>query len=429
LIKSYFDLKEFIGKVDIIYAQNKLYNKLRTLICLYSLGKFTENEARSFYTNDYFTESVGSTNICVNLSSIQQKIIAELNEKLLIHVGIDENLIKKLNNEKKSPLELSELICNEKKYIYFHSDSTININNIKENSDTSAKLAEEVKNYFSVEIDRVEFIKLFVLVRNLLLFLGYLSPSLNDYSAENKAFLQKNGYLVLDNFVSKNMLEELKSSTYKIASEAISKNEAYLYGEGLKAQRIYNLIGKSKLYRDFLLNDKIKQVLDNEFSRNTLHSKYYLSSFQANILYPGAKAQVLHTDLAIPEPLPPWLIRLNVNLLLDDFTENNGATILIPGSHKYLHKPEPDLISNKMIKVLAPAGSLVIWTGHLWHKSGENSSSNSRAALLACFAASHFREIAAEENYLVINNTKLRDFDPKILELIGANHGIKKGNF
>jgi len=424
LLKSYFDLKQFLIKTEELLGKNEYYKEIKSEACLYALGKFNATAARAFYTNDYFTDIVGKTEIEFSEIKLKAELLNQINNYLLLQIGANKEELSETEtkNTENIPTKLSKIKLHNNDYYFYGNLNKINKLYIEQ-------LENEANNQFNIELLKIDHKELFILVRNLLTYLGYLQPIEYKYTQENKAFFHQNGYLVIDNFIDKVELKNLRKITYQLAALEKERNEAYLYGEGSKAQRIYNLIGKSKFYREFLLNKKIVELLENEFNRNTLHSKYYLSSFQANILYPGAKSQVLHTDLAIPEPLPSWIIRININLLLDDFTEENGATIVIPGSHKYLHKPDPDLNSNKMIKLIAPAGSLVVWTGHLWHKSGENTSSSTRAALLACFAASHFREICAEENYLLINQNKLTEFEPKIFEMIGGNHGIKKGNF
>ncbi len=76
------------------------------------------------------------------------------------------------------------------------------------------------------------------------------------------------------------------------------------------------------------------------FDRKTPHQKYFLSSFHANILGPGCPKQKLHIDTPVPEPLPDWPIKANSIWMLDDFTILNGATEVVPKSHKLKFKPK-----------------------------------------------------------------------------------------
>lgn len=248
-----------------------------------------------------------------------------------------------------------------------------------------------------------------------------------DFNQKLREKFEQDGYLIIENFLTNDEVAELKKITEVIAENELKNNEAYLYGNGNRLQRVFNILNKHKRFRDLLSCHTVAQILENIFARDTLHQKYYLSSFQANILNPGSEAQQLHVDYSLPDPLPPWLIRVNINFLLDDFSEDNGATMVAPGSHKLLRKPTPNEHVD-LVKVIAPRGSLVLWSGHTWHRSGANVSDNSRTALLACFAASYVREIAVEENYLEVMSKEALESSPQVLQnMLGVNHGIKQG--
>lgn len=75
----------------------------------------------------------------------------------------------------------------------------------------------------------------------------------------------------------------------------------------------------------------------------------------------------------------------------------------------------------------AKKGSIVFWTGHLWHMSGENRSPHPRFALLGCFATSIMREMVMEENPYISLNQKLKNpYSANLKNLIGWKHGLKE---
>jgi ectoine hydroxylase-related dioxygenase (phytanoyl-CoA dioxygenase family) len=166
------------------------------------------------------------------------------------------------------------------------------------------------------------------------------------------------------------------------------------------------------------------------FDRDTKHQKFFLSSFQSTNVQPGATAQVLHIDTPVPDPLPLWEIKANSIWLLDDFTDSNGSTEVIPGSHKFGRRPvNSNLEDHKGLqKIIAPAGSLIIFSGYLWHRAGQNNSTANRRALLGSFASSAFREISSEEDIVrkSLLNPKFQ-IKSACWDLIGGNHGIKVG--
>ena len=254
---------------------------------------------------------------------------------------------------------------------------------------------------------------------------------MKKWDLSKKNFYDKNGYVVIPDVMSSSECDDYRDTILKIANDETVKGDAYFYGFNNKFQRIYNLVNKSQKLGKLLTLPIVSSIMNDLFDRNTLHDKYTLSSWHGNIIPPKGEEQKFHLDSSVPLPLPPWIIRANINFIVEDYNENNGATICVPGSHKFLRKPtESDEIKygNKLKKMVAPKGSMVIWSGHLWHKSGENKTNNGRVALLACFAASHLIEMALEENHsLVIDSDNLRYFSEDLKKLLLFDHGIKKG--
>ena len=191
------------------------------------------------------------------------------------------------------------------------------------------------------------------------------------------------------------------------------------------------MISKHPCYVELLEFPILKEILEKYFSRDTLHHKYVLSSFQSNILWPGSQSQQLHVDGwgGVINPLPHWPTRLNANYLLSDWTADNGATWVAPGSHKFLRAPKPEEIEEAdLVQVLAKKGSLVLWTGHTWHKSGENFSKDPRFGLFSCFAASQLKEVSTEEEHLlVVDKDVMENFSEEMKFMIGLGRGVKKG--
>ena len=249
--------------------------------------------------------------------------------------------------------------------------------------------------------------------------------------------IEENGYAIEPNFLSNERLSELKTITNQIASRERQSGNAYLYGTSHTNQRIYNLISKDKIYRDLLESRYFHTLLNNVFYRPTFHIKYGLSSLAAHIIPPGGKGTPLHIDSVVPEsnrlrevsPIPSWMIRFIIMVNLTDFTANNGSSAVIPKSHKLCRRPtKEDVKNSKEVLLTAPAGSLIMWDGLLWHRSTPNKSKSSRDGLICSFAASFFKEICGEEEHLSVVPPGLREsMSPRLRQLIGANRGIKKG--
>lgn len=242
--------------------------------------------------------------------------------------------------------------------------------------------------------------------------------------------LVNNGYVVLTGFLSPQEVWQVRKVVDFLCEHELAHAKAHCYGDHL--QRVWNLLNKHYIFHDLLLSPQIDLWMNRIFARETSHRKYFLSSFQANILKAGARAQILHIDTPFPDPVPYHTLKANTIWLLDDFTVNNGATEVIPGSHRRNFRPPrtptPDL-ERELVKVIAPIGSLLITHGSLWHRSGHNQSMDSRSVLLGSFAASYLREIACEDDSARFTPKELQQkMDPQLLDMIGANHGVKPGN-
>lgn len=252
----------------------------------------------------------------------------------------------------------------------------------------------------------------------------YLITSLED--AQLQTF-DEQGYLIIENAISASLCDEILTQLKALAQSEAKNKSAFFYGSG-KSQRIYHLINKRSVFQDLILNPVVAALNEHAFSRPTLHDKYFLSSFHANILAGGAEAQVIHVDAAVPNPLPEWIIRTNVNFILQDYTKENGATLCIPGSHRICKTPDRSQdYSQQLIPLEAKKGALVFWNGHLWHQSGHNQTNDERYALLGCFAASFLREMVMEENfYCAPGALDSSTFNTELKTLLGFDHGVKQ---
>jgi ectoine hydroxylase-related dioxygenase (phytanoyl-CoA dioxygenase family) len=107
---------------------------------------------------------------------------------------------------------------------------------------------------------------------------------------------------------------------------------------------------------------------------------YLLSANLAINLLPGETAQSWHTDdsfYKVPRPRPP--LGVSAIWAIDEFTRDNGATQVIPGSHRWGTEPPGDDV--EFVDVTMPAGSVVVFLGTLWHRGGANRTARPRLGI------------------------------------------------
>jgi ectoine hydroxylase-related dioxygenase (phytanoyl-CoA dioxygenase family) len=148
-----------------------------------------------------------------------------------------------------------------------------------------------------------------------------------------------------------------------------------------------------------------------------------VSSLSSISIGPDETPQPIHADdqlIPIPKPHPPTVC--NTMWALTDFTEANGATRLIPGSHLWDHSPNYgqhyDSIPAEM-----PKGSVLVWHGSLWHGGGANTTPQRRVGIAMNYCAGYIRQ--QENQQLGIPSDLARRFTPRLRELIG--YGIYNG--
>lgn len=197
--------------------------------------------------------------------------------------------------------------------------------------------------------------------------------------------VKKNGYVIIPNVLSSNECQAIREAVEPHLNSP-GRNDF----EGLKTQRIYAVLAKTRAMDRLIDHPRVLALLDRLFMPN-----YLLSQLQVINILPGESAQTLHHDDAFyPLPRPRAALGAATVWAIDDFTEENGATRIVPGSHLWGEGQTPqetDAIAAEM-----PAGSVVFYPGTFWHGGGANRSSKSRLAVTCQYCEPWLR---TQENY------------------------------
>ncbi len=182
--------------------------------------------------------------------------------------------------------------------------------------------------------------------------------------------------------------------------------------EGHLTRRVYGLFGKTRSLDALAVHDVVLGVLDR------ILGHYQLSAPTGISIGPGESAQPLHPDDAIyPLPRPHPEVVVNVMWPLQDFTSTNGATRIVPGSHRWTdERPGPD---TETITVELPAGTALIYTGSVWHGGGSNRSDSNRLGVVLHYAVSWLRPV--ENHVLVVPPAAAAHLPERLQELLGYN--------
>jgi ectoine hydroxylase-related dioxygenase (phytanoyl-CoA dioxygenase family) len=144
---------------------------------------------------------------------------------------------------------------------------------------------------------------------------------------------------------------------------------------------------------------------------------YRIGSITAIEICPGQKVQNLHRDNCIyPVSLPGMEMLIGCVWALTDFTEENGATQVVPGSHRHISMGE-DIDLSHVERAVMPKGSVLFYLGSTMHGAGENRSEQARMGLINLYALGWLRQ--ETNQYLSVPFELARSFDERMRSLLG----------
>ena len=217
-----------------------------------------------------------------------------------------------------------------------------------------------------------------------------LEPKADRASAEIDAdyeALMREGYVIIKNLISTEVCEEIKQDGLRLLGHK-GRNSF----EGHKTQRVYDVLSKTRLTDGLAEHPRILGLMDKLFRPGFL-----LSQSQIINILPGEQAQALHADdsfYRIPRPRQP--LGAATVWAIDEFTEENGATVVIPKSHTWGDERVGERA--EAISAVMPVGSVIFFLGTTWHGGGENRSGSARFAITHQYCEAYMRQ---QENYLL----------------------------
>jgi ectoine hydroxylase-related dioxygenase (phytanoyl-CoA dioxygenase family) len=240
-----------------------------------------------------------------------------------------------------------------------------------------------------------------------------MDQSVRDQHIER---VRRVGFTVVEDAIEPALIDGLSEALSRLERELGAKPAANGF-EGRNTVRIYNLLAHGEVFAGIPTHDAVLPIVEEVLDAGCL-----ISSLSSIAIDPGEIAQPIHADdMVIPLDKPHRPIVCNSMWALTDFTEANGATRLVPGSHR---KENPQYGgAYETIPAVMPRGSVLIWDGALWHGGGANATQQRRIGIAMNYCAGFIRQ--QENQQLGLAPELVKTFSPRLQELVG--YGVYQG--
>jgi ectoine hydroxylase-related dioxygenase (phytanoyl-CoA dioxygenase family) len=229
--------------------------------------------------------------------------------------------------------------------------------------------------------------------------------------------IERDGYTVVDGAIEPDLCDELLRKVDDVVATSGIEPAGNRF-EGARTVRVYNLLAHGPVFSRVPVHATILPIVERVLDAGCL-----VSSLSSIDIGPGEVAQPLHADdqlIPLPRPHPPTVC--NTMWALTDFTDENGATRIAPGTHLSVDTPRAD-VDHETIPATMAKGSVLIWHGSLWHGGGANLSSHRRVGIAMNYCAGYIRQ--QENQQLGLSPDLVAGFEPRLQELVG--YGIYQG--
>lgn len=222
--------------------------------------------------------------------------------------------------------------------------------------------------------------------------------------------LGQNGYVIVEDMLEPDDVAAKRADLHRVLADTPSGRNDF---EGFSTQRVYAMFAKTRTFDQTATDPLLLGVLD------AVLGHYQLSAPVAIQIGPDETAQALHRDEGVyplPSPHPPVVV--NSMWPLDDFTEANGATMLVPGSHRWEAGRRPGR-DDEIVVAEMPAGSMLLYLGNLVHAGGANRTEQARLGVILEYVVSWLRP--QENHCLAVPRSIVRELPERLQELLGYN--------
>ncbi|HXQ45753.1 MAG TPA: phytanoyl-CoA dioxygenase family protein [Caulobacteraceae bacterium] len=224
--------------------------------------------------------------------------------------------------------------------------------------------------------------------------------------------LVDDGYTVIQDPVAHALTDRVRAAIIECAQATEGRSKGYAAGL---------LLGRDPVFAEAIVVPKLLALVEYLLGRG-----FIFSQLVGSIRKKGPGSLGLHADNSwFPAPFPPWEIMCTACWVTDEFTEEAGSTLVMPGTHKRRSHPPRDV--RKTLEgarpIVAPKGSLALWNGNVWHGNYPRQIEGERVVLHMTYTRLGFAPV---EDYRHLDDAWLADQPPQMATLLGRDHFLGK---
>jgi ectoine hydroxylase-related dioxygenase (phytanoyl-CoA dioxygenase family) len=198
--------------------------------------------------------------------------------------------------------------------------------------------------------------------------------AMSDFAlSEHRYNMATRGYSVVPAMLEPSHCERLKAALaralaqYRPGPTQQSVNDRYL---------MHDLLCRDPIFGHLLEDARLQELV-----APLLGASWIMYAFTSSSLPPHGTNYGNRIHVDSPRWVPGYSFNVGVMWALDDFTADNGATHVLPGSHRSADAPSPELFDRHFVRLTCAAGSMILFDGRLYHRAGDNATGAWRHAL------------------------------------------------
>ncbi|MEV0001802.1 phytanoyl-CoA dioxygenase family protein [Micromonospora sp. NPDC050980] len=235
--------------------------------------------------------------------------------------------------------------------------------------------------------------------------------------------LEEAGAIIIEGFAEQHTLRGLWDDLGPVLARSGYSESGY---DGHKTRRLSSLFRRSRhvvpLVTQPLYLESARRIMQKPVhmwvgrARIEVTPTIQISATQAIQIDPGQGKQPLHRDDSLHLRRHPGpTSRVQLMLAMSEFTAENGATLVIPGSHHWDDERPPRY--SETVPAAMPAGSVLLWLGGVYHGGGANTTGTPRTSLTLSLDLGNLRQ--EENQFLAVPRETVLELPEEVRRLLG----------